>query len=131
MTGWIGGIADQIAALKGPLPYDKKVLIENGEALMAGLRRGLHDSFEGEVLPYVERMAGEMQTAFGDPSVTATMTGATAPAAVRAVPSVSIVIKDTTIREEADVDRLLERAETLIARKTGGTVSWNGSYSMA
>lgn len=131
MFDWVGGIADEIAKLKGPIPYDKKVLIENGQALMHGLRTGLRDTFEGDVLPYVEQMAGDMQAAFGDPSMTATMAAPTAATATQAAPSVSIVIKDTIIREEADVDRLLERAETLIARKTGGTVSWNGSYSMA
>jgi phage-related protein len=40
---FVSGIAGKIAALKGPLPYDKKVLIPNGKALMEGLNTGLED----------------------------------------------------------------------------------------
>jgi phage-related protein len=74
MTGWIGGIADEIAKLKGPLPYDKKVLIENGQALMQGLRGGLADSFENDVIPYVSAMADEMQKSIGMPTMSLGMT---------------------------------------------------------
>ena len=61
MLSWVAGLANQIAYLKGPLPYDRKVLIENGMALMSGLRRGLGEGFEREVMPYVSTLAGQMQ----------------------------------------------------------------------
>ena len=41
MFGWVGTIADTIASLKGPLPYDRKLLIPNGTAIMDSLYTGL------------------------------------------------------------------------------------------
>ena len=57
---WVGGIADWIADHKGPVPYDKTVLIENGMALMFGLDRGLKKGFEN-VKETVGAMAGQLQ----------------------------------------------------------------------
>lgn len=137
MTGWIGGIADQIANLKGPLPYDRKVLIENGQALMQGLRGGLKGAFEGDVIPYVSDMADKMADAFGETDLSASYDVAsaratTAPQAMTPqAPTVNVIIKDTVIEKEADVDKVLERAESIIRRRTGGTVSWSTSPSMA
>lgn len=72
VTGWVSGLADEIAKLKGPLPYDKVVLMENGRALMQGLGAGLQGGFEGDVLPYVSGMADEMQKAIGTPDLSMT-----------------------------------------------------------
>lgn len=136
MTGWIGGIADQIANLKGPLPYDRKVLIENGQALMQGLRGGLKGAFESDVIPYVSGMAGKMADAFGETDFSASYDVAsaratTAPQASTAqATSINVIIKDTVIEKEADVDKVLERVESTIRRRTGGTVSWSTSPSM-
>ena len=68
LFNWVSGIAGTIASLKGPLPYDKKVLIDNGLALMAGLQSGIAEGFEQMVMPYVSAIAGEMQSGmtFGD-----------------------------------------------------------------
>lgn len=60
MFGWVGGIADTIASLKGPLPYDKKVLIPNGEALMRGLFEGLENGVQ-QVYDMVGSISGEIQ----------------------------------------------------------------------
>lgn len=49
--GLAASIAGKIADLKGPLSYDLKVLVPNGEALMAGLREGLAAGFEADVAP--------------------------------------------------------------------------------
>ncbi len=46
VKGFVGGIAGWIAANKGPITYDKKVLIPNGKALMEGLNTGLEDGAE-------------------------------------------------------------------------------------
>ena len=132
LSGWVGGLAGKIASLKGPLPYDKVVLIENGVALMDGLSRGLHEQFEGEVLPYVSRMAGEMGSAFGGIDFSTNLTATTAKSAAAAnAPNVTVIIKDTVIEKEADVDKVLERAEDIIRRKTGGGISWSGSFTTA
>ena len=60
MWTYVSGIADRIAQLKGPLPYDRKVLVGNGVALVSGLLTGIERMFEGEVIPYVSEMAGKM-----------------------------------------------------------------------
>jgi hypothetical protein len=56
VKGFVGSIAGWIADLKGPIPYDKKVLIPNGEALMEGLNTGLERGFDG-TLDNVKGMA--------------------------------------------------------------------------
>lgn len=56
VKGFVGNIAGWIADLKGPLPYDKKVLVPNGEALMEGLNTGLENGFDG-TLDNVKSMA--------------------------------------------------------------------------
>jgi tape measure domain-containing protein len=56
---FVSGIADTIASLKGPLPYDRKVLIPNGEALMQSLGTGLESGF-GDVENLVGGMAGTL-----------------------------------------------------------------------
>lgn len=61
MMNWVSGIADTIASLKGPLPYDRKVLVENGLALMSGLYKGIEKGFEDTVMPYVSTLADQMQ----------------------------------------------------------------------
>ena len=56
----VSGWADTIASLKGPIPYDKKVLIENGLALVSGLKEGLINGFS-EVKSDVSTWANELQ----------------------------------------------------------------------
>lgn len=105
LTGWVSGLADQIASLKGPLPYDKQVLIENGEALMAGLRRGLRDSFEGEVLPYVSRMADQMGDAFGTPTLAPSYSVA-APATTAAASAGQSIVVNLQYDAGADASKM-------------------------
>lgn len=52
---WVGGIASDIAALKGPLPYDRKLLIPNGTAIMDSLYTGLQRGW-----PQVESLMKQM-----------------------------------------------------------------------
>ncbi|MFS1008447.1 hypothetical protein ACFC8U_03705 [Enterococcus casseliflavus] len=56
----VSGWADTIASLKGPIPYDEKVLIENGLALVSGLKEGLINGFS-EVKSDVSTWANELQ----------------------------------------------------------------------
>lgn len=53
---FVGGIAGKIADLKGPLPYDRRLLIPAGTAIMEGLYEGLRDNF-APVENLVSRMA--------------------------------------------------------------------------
>ena len=63
MFDWVGGIAGTIASLKGPLPYDRKLLIPAGEAIIGGLRKSMMSSFE-DVKDEVSKMGGEIAEEF-------------------------------------------------------------------
>lgn len=52
---FVSGIAGRIAALKGPLPYDRRLLIPAGNAIIAGLHEGL-----AKTLPSVLSLASSI-----------------------------------------------------------------------
>lgn len=114
---WVSSIAGTIASLKGPLPYDRKVLVENGVALMSGLRNGLEKGFENEVKPYVSGMALDVASSVD-------VAPKTSGSPLRAV---SVQVGELVVREEADIDRIAERLYDLSNREA----SWSMSYSVA
>jgi phage-related minor tail protein len=67
---YAAGIADKIAALKGPLPYDRKLLVPAGQAIMQGLLGGLK-SQESELFGWVSELGDRLSVAG---SMTATLT---------------------------------------------------------
>lgn len=70
VKNFVGGIGDWIAQHKGPLPYDRRLLIKNGKAIMESLDTGLRSGFE-PVMGYVSSMAGQLVDAFGEPVLSA------------------------------------------------------------
>ncbi|QFP96718.1 tape measure protein [Mycobacterium phage JackSparrow] len=74
VLSFASGIAAKIAAVKGPLPKDRKELIPAGEALMEGLGTGLENGLD-PVLDRAKQMAKQIFEAFKE-------TFGTAPGAV-------------------------------------------------
>lgn len=64
VKSFIGGIADWIRDHKGPIDYDRKLLIPAGDAIMSGLNSGLDNGF-GSVKSNVSSMADRLRQAFG------------------------------------------------------------------
>ena len=60
VTDFVGGIAGWIAANKGPLPYDARLLIPHGMAIMRGLGAGLEGGFDRYVTGLVSDMSSQI-----------------------------------------------------------------------
>lgn len=56
---FVSGIAGQIASLKGPIPYDLKLLVPNGQAIMKSLLTGINNGVTG-VFNRVSDIGGEI-----------------------------------------------------------------------
>ena len=72
VKSFVGGIADWIKDHKGPISYDRKLLIPAGNAIMDSLNRGLQEQFKN-VKSTVSSMADELQNAFGVPQLATDM----------------------------------------------------------
>ena len=72
VKSFVGGIAQWIKDHKGPISYDRKLLIPAGNAIMDSLNRGLQDRFR-DVKSTVSGMADELQNAFGVPQLATDM----------------------------------------------------------
>ena len=123
VTDFVGGIAGWIADHKGPIEYDRKLLIPAGNAIMQGLNRGLQDRFK-DVKKSVGGMAGEISNAFSndDFGLSGTPTIAKNIEASLAMPSAQIEAKDSqTVSEIAILRASMEKILTAILEKPSDT----------
>lgn len=65
VQNFVGGIAQWVRDNKGPISYDRRLLIPAGKAIMSGLNEGLEDNFK-KVKDTVSGMAGEINSPFSD-----------------------------------------------------------------
>lgn len=123
VTDFVGGIASWIRDHKGPIEYDRKLLIPAGNAIMQGLNGGLKDRFK-DVKKSVGGMAGEISNAFSndDFGLSGTPTIAKNIEASLAMPSAQIEAKDSqTVSEIAILRASMEKILTAILEKPSDT----------
>lgn len=63
ITSFVGGIADWIRDHKGPIEYDRRLLIPAGNAIMGGLNRGLDSGFD-KTMSKVQSITGAIESRF-------------------------------------------------------------------
>ena len=61
VKNFVGGIAHDIMSLKGPLEYDRTILVPHGNAVMQGFGSGLQEGYAKHVIPVVSGVAGALR----------------------------------------------------------------------
>ena len=70
VKNFVGGIADWIKEHKGPISYDRKLLVPAGKAIMGGFNETLKDKFK-DVQATVKGMAAGISSSFIDDEIDA------------------------------------------------------------
>ena len=131
VKSFVGGIADWIAEHKGPISYDKRLLIPAGKAIMGGFDESLQANFKN-VQQTISSMADRLNTSFKLTPEMALGTGNIGTASIGSSiannsTSTSTVIHNQGlldgaiihIREEADVQKLAKEIDDLTTKEAG------------
>ena len=133
VTDFVGGIASWIRDHKGPIEYDRKLLIPAGNAIMQGLDGGLKDRFK-DVKKTVNGVAGEISDVFSGDNLDLNSTSSVSKnlEAQLSMPSAQLEVKeDKTVSEIAILRASMEDILTAIFEKPtdtyldGEKISWN------
>ena len=132
VTNFVGGIANWIRDHKGPIEYDRKLLIPAGNAIMQGLDQGLQERFKG-VKETVGGMAGEISDVFSGDNLDLNSTASVTKnlEAQLAMPSAQFEAHDSkTVSEIAILRASMERILTAILEKSSDIYLDNDIISM-
>ena len=132
VTNFVGGIANWIRDHKGPIEYDRKLLIPAGNAIMQGLDQGLQERFKG-VKETVGGMAGEISDVFSGDNLDLNSTASVTKnlEARLSMPSAQFEAHDNkTVSEIAILRASMERILTAILEKSSDIYLDNDIISM-
>ena len=132
VTDFVGGVANWIRDHKGPIEYDRKLLIPAGNAIMEGLDQGLQEQFK-DVKQTVGGMVDEISDVFSEDnldfnsSVSLTKTLETQ----LAMPSTQFEARESkTVSEIANLRASMERILTAILEKSSDVYLDNDIISL-
>jgi phage-related protein len=117
VKNFVGGIGSKIASLKGPLDYDRQLLVPAGSAIMQGLGRGLTQGFGRFVAPTLAETTRALSAAGGS-SAPGSITTTTPVGGVKGRGGPAVVIQNVTVAAPMDVDSFMRRV-SWEARRTG------------
>nr|DAS32761.1 MAG TPA: tail tape measure protein [Caudoviricetes sp.] len=132
VTNFVGGIASWIRDHKGPIEYDRKLLIPAGTAIMKGLDQGLQDQFK-EVKQTVGGMAGEISDVFSGDNLDLNSSASVTKnlEAQLAMPSAQFEAHESkTVSEIAILRTSMERILTAILEKSSDVYLDNDIISL-
>ena len=132
VTDFVGGIAGWIRDHKGPIEYDRKLLIPAGNAIMGSLDNGLKDGFK-DVKKTVGGMAGEISDVFSGDSLDLNSSASVTKSleAQLAMPSSQFEAHENkTVSEIAILRASMERILTAILEKSSDVYLDNDIISL-
>ena len=132
VTSFVGGIASWIRDHKGPIEYDRKLLIPAGNAIMQGLDGGLKDRFK-DVKKTVNGVANEISDVFSGDNLDLKSSASVTKnlEAQLAMPSAQFEAHDSkTVSEIAILRASMEKILTAILEKSSDIYLDNDIISM-
>ena len=132
VTDFIGGVANWIRDHKGPIEYDRKLLIPAGNAIMEGLDQGLQEQFK-DVKQTVGGMVDEISDVFSgdDMDLNSSVHFTKILEAQLAMPSTQFEAHESkTVSEIANLRASMERILTAILEKSSDVYLDNDIISL-